>query len=160
MIRPLHLVAAVGSTLLTSGCATIAGGGATTQGVSVQTIDSQGAAVNDARCEMSNDEGRWFVTSPGSVTIHRSNKDLLVTCRKPGQEDSTATVVSRTKGSLWGNLLVGGGVGAIIDHNNGSAYEYPPFFWMVMGVLGVTIDQDSRQTKPVDAPDTAAAAAP
>ena len=42
-------------------------------------------------------------------------------------------MVSGTKGSMFGNILFGGGIGAIIDHNNGSAYEYPTFFQVQMG---------------------------
>jgi hypothetical protein len=26
---------------------------------------------------------------------------------------------------MWGNIIIGGGIGAIVDHNNGSAYDYP-----------------------------------
>jgi len=34
---------------------------------------------------------------------------------------------------MFGNILLGGGVGAIIDHNNGSAYEYPTVIEIIMG---------------------------
>ena len=34
---------------------------------------------------------------------------------------------------MFGNIIFGGGIGAIIDHNNGSAYEYPAFFQVQMG---------------------------
>ena len=41
--------------------------------------------------------------------------------------------MSDTKGSMFGNILLGGGIGAIVDHNTGSAYEYPNFLQVVMG---------------------------
>jgi hypothetical protein len=65
--------------------------------------------------------------------ISRSNDDLTVTCRKDGFENGRAGVVSNTKGSMFGNIILGGGIGAIVDHNNGSAYEYPSFVQVVMG---------------------------
>jgi hypothetical protein len=36
---------------------------------------------------------------------------------------------------MFGNIILGGGIGAIIDHNNGSAYEYPAFIQVIMGVF-------------------------
>lgn len=147
MNRYLCPGAALLGALLCSACATVASGGATTQGVTIQTVDGVGSEVPEARCELSNDEGRWFVTTPGTATVHRSNKDLQVLCKKEGVDTSSAQVVSRTKGSIWGNILLGGGVGAIIDHNNGSAYEYPAFFKMVMGEHNVKIDDASLKAK-------------
>jgi len=114
-----------------SGCASVTG--SPNQSVSVETREQAGAAVAGASCELSNDEGKWFVTTPGSVSIHRSNKDLQVLCKKEGMASGRAAVVSDTKGSMFGNILLGGGVGAIIDHNNGSAYEYPTVIEIIMG---------------------------
>ena len=34
---------------------------------------------------------------------------------------------------MFGNIILGGGIGAIIDHNSGAAYEYPAFFQVLMG---------------------------
>jgi hypothetical protein len=65
--------------------------------------------------------------------VHRSNKDLMVKCSKEGYQDARANVVSKTKSNMWGNVVFGGSVGAIIDHNNGSAYQYPPVLKLIMG---------------------------
>ena len=114
-----------------SGCASITG--TTNQSVSVQTVDPAGKEVAGSACELSNNKGKWFITSPGSSTITRSNDDLMVLCKKESYEPGRASVVSATKGSMFGNILLGGGIGAIIDHNNGAAYEYPTFFQVQMG---------------------------
>ena len=114
----------------TVGCSSITG--TTNQSVSVQTIDAVGKEIAGSACEFNNNKGKWFVTSPGSTTITRSNDNLLVMCRKD-PDIGRASVVSATKGSMFGNILFGGGIGAIIDHNNGSAYEYPTFFQVQMG---------------------------
>jgi hypothetical protein len=114
-----------------TGCASITG--TTNQSVSVQTRSQTGSEVTGANCEMSNNKGKWYVTTPGSVSIQRSNDDLQTVCRKDNLEPGHASVVSATKGSMFGNIIFGGGIGAIIDHNNGSAYEYPNFIQVVMG---------------------------
>ncbi|TXI44169.1 hypothetical protein [Methylophilus sp.] len=116
-----------------SGCASITG--STTQNISIQTREASGKEVSEAKCELINKKGTYFVTTPGTITISRSNDDLQLTCRKDGFENGRAGVVSDTKGSMFGNIVLGGGIGAIIDHNNGSAYEYPSFVQVVMGAF-------------------------
>ena len=118
---------------LTSGCASITG--TTNQSVSVQTMEQEGKELPGAACELTNNKGKWFVTSPGSVTVTRSNDDMNVLCNKEGSEPGRASVVSWIKGSMFGNILFGGGVGAIVDHNTGAAYEYPTLIQVVMGTL-------------------------
>ena len=93
---------------------------------------------------MVNDEGTWFIVTPVSAFVHRSNNDLQVVCKKEGIDVGTANVVSRTKGNMFGNLLIGGGIGAIIDHNNGSAYEYPSLIKIFMGKMNQKIDDKSE----------------
>jgi hypothetical protein len=121
------------ATLIGSGCASITG--TTNQSVSVQTREQGGQEVPGAACELTNNKGKWFVTTPGSVTIRRSNDDMQVLCNKSGLEPGRAGVVSETKGSMFGNIIFGGGIGAIVDHNNGAAYEYPTFIQVLMGTF-------------------------
>jgi len=132
-----------------SGCASITG--SPNQSVSVQTREQTGVEVVGASCELTNDVGKWFVTTPGSVGIHRSNKDLQVSCKKSGFEPGRAAVVSDTKGSMFGNIILGGGIGAIVDHNNGSAYEYPTVIDILMGSftkIETPKNQSNQQDKP------------
>lgn len=101
--------------------------------MSVQAREQGGREIAGAACELSNNKGKWFVTTPGSVMIHKSNEDMQVSCEKSGLSPGRAAVVSETKGSMFGNILLGGGIGALVDHNNGSAYEYPTFIQILMG---------------------------
>jgi hypothetical protein len=126
------------------GCSTISGSGST-QAISVQTYQTDGIELEGAKCDMTNDEGTWFAISPGSTTVHRSNKDLQVICRKPGVDIGSASVVSRTKGNMYANIILGGGIGAIVDHNNGTAYEYPGLIKVFMGRANQKIDETSPQ---------------
>lgn len=138
------IIAALMSLLLCAGCSTMTGGSG--QNVSVQTYDTNGTEVSGAVCDMSNNKGKWFVTTPGSTGITRSNDNLAVVCKKENYEPGTASVVSATKGSMFGNIILGGGIGAIVDHNNGSAYEYPIFFKVMMGTSTV-IDETKKKSQ-------------
>jgi hypothetical protein len=124
--------------VVSAGCSSITG--STMQNFSLQALDKDAREVKGAACEMSNSKGKWFVSSPGSTTISRSNDNLNVVCQKDGMEPGRAAVVSATKGSMFGNIIFGGGIGAIIDHSNGSAYEYPNFVQVMMGLFK-TIEQ-------------------
>ena len=152
------LLAAVILIALTSGCASITG--TTIQSVSVQTQSQDGKEVSGSACELSNNKGKWFITSPGSVTITRSNDDMQVLCKKEGLEPGRAAVVSDTKGSMFGNIIFGGGIGAIIDHNNGSAYEYPTLIQVMMGTFTkIEMPKTDKNKTPNNEPNAQPAAA-
>jgi len=116
---------------LLGGCASISG--TQKQPVSVETRDPNGAEVRRAECRLNNDKGQWYVSTPGSVMVARSSGDLLVMCEKENHETGYATVVSSVKGTMFGNIIFGGVVGAAVDHAQGSGYEYPGFIPVVMG---------------------------
>ncbi|WLI88222.1 hypothetical protein Q4S45_15970 [Massilia sp. R2A-15] len=113
-----------------TGCASIVDG--TNQVVSVNTRMA-GQIVDGAKCELSNDKGKFYVTTPGTVTIHRAYADLAVTCEKPSLPSGSATVKSSTKGMAMGNILVGGIIGAAVDASSGAAYDYPTMITVRMG---------------------------
>ncbi|HHZ87685.1 MAG TPA: hypothetical protein EYO59_13095 [Chromatiaceae bacterium] len=114
-----------------SGCATVTGSSG--QSVAVHTIEKNGNAINDANCTLTNDKGAWHVKTPGSTSVHKSNNEINVSCRKAGHQPGTALVDSATGGAVFGNILIGGGVGWFIDHTSGSAYNYPSIIEIIMG---------------------------
>ena len=63
------------------GCATLTGN--SDQMVLVQTIQDN-RELTGAGCILSNDVGKWFVTTPGRITIRKSQEPLKVDCRKHG----------------------------------------------------------------------------
>lgn len=114
------------SVLAVSGCATITTG--QNQSLSVET-----PGCNAASCKLTNDKGTWFVSStPGSVTINRAYGDLTVICEKGEFKAAPVTVKSSTKGMAFGNILVGGLIGAAVDAGTGSAYDYPSLISVAM----------------------------
>lgn len=119
------VVCAVVSSL--SGCASIVDG--VHQSVSVQTLPATGAT-----CSLQNNKGTWYVNrTPGSVVIHKSYKDLQVSCQKRGYRTSTLKVQSHTKAMAFGNAIIGGVIGAGVDIGDGAAYSYPNLITVPMG---------------------------
>ena len=105
-----------------TGCASITG--SKTQSVSIQTsADSQ--ALDGANCTLSNDEGRWLVTSPGTVGVHKSTADLSIACIVRNGFGGNAVAVSKANLGVWGNILFGGIPGYVIDRYTGAGFNYP-----------------------------------
>lgn len=99
------------------GCASIVNG--TSQELNVITTP-----VSGANCQISNSRGVWSVKSPGSAMVHRAYGPASVSCRKDSYFGHK-TVQSHTKPMAFGNVIVGGIPGAVIDSANGAAYDYP-----------------------------------
>lgn len=114
-----------------AGCATITGG--SNQSMYVQIQNTPGVPATAADCELSNDKGRWLVHAPNDTTIVRSNKPMLVKCTGAGVQPGTVSVESATRAAMFGNILLGGAIGAVIDHNSGAGYEYPGIVTVVFG---------------------------
>lgn len=131
---------------LISGCASVTG--SSTQNVTVQTLESTGKNLPGAVCELSNSKGKWFVTTPSSAMIHRSNDDMLIVCKKEGYEPGMSSSASTTKGEMFGNILAGGVIGAIIDHNSGAGYEYPDLIQVLMRAFSRTDQSASTKQAP------------
>lgn len=118
--------------LVVTGCASVTG--SKLQPVSVQTI-LDNKEVAGATCTLTNDAGKWFVTTPGSVTVQKSTGDLAVDCKKDaaaGQEN----VVSKANNAAWGNILLGGPIGYVVDRNTGAGFDYPATVVVVMRRIG------------------------
>jgi len=113
-----------------TGCASIVNG--TGQNLTIEAR-KDGALVSGASCKLINDKGTYYVTAPGTVTVHKSYDDLQITCEKTDAAPGTASVKSTTEGMAFGNILVGGIIGAAIDTSSGAAYDYPSLITILMG---------------------------
>jgi uncharacterized protein YceK len=133
--------------LLMSGCATITKDA--NQSVQIETYSKDNQAIAGVKCVAQNDRGQWSTAAPGTVSVHRSGENLLVNCEKEGEQPGKGTVVSRANGGMWGNLVFGGGIGAIIDHNKGTAYSYPSWIRIIMGDNLVFDRKDEKENQPL-----------
>jgi hypothetical protein len=111
----LAAVAALGVAL--SGCATIIEG--TTQPVSVNTTPVGGAA-----CTLTNSQGTWYLTSPGSTTVHKTKTDLDITCAKSGYQSGHVVAASHFGATTAANVIAGGLIGVGVDAASGANYHY------------------------------------
>ncbi len=64
-------------------------------------------------------------STPGSVSLSKSRNDLVVQCSKPGYRPETKVVQSSFTGTTFGNLLLGGVVGVVVDAASGANSQYP-----------------------------------
>jgi len=128
------------SSLLFVGCASITG--SKNQPLSVTTTyDSK--PITGASCELNNDKGKWFVTTPGSVIILKSYEDLTVMCKKEDTKHSGVnTFKSANEGSVWGNVLAGGLIGYAVDASSGAGFSYEP----VLNVEMIKAESDTNNT--------------
>lgn len=133
--------------LLLSGCATITKDA--NQSVQIETYSKDNQPVAGVKCVAQNDRGQWSTSVPGAVSVHRSNENLLVNCAKEGEQPGKGTVISRVNGGMFGNIVFGGGIGAIIDHNKGTAYTYPSWIRIIMGDNLVFDRKNETENQPV-----------
>jgi hypothetical protein len=129
------------------GCASVVND--SVQPIKLETKTSAGDAVSGAECKMTNDYGTTVAKSGDTVQIHRSGKDLDIVCTHPNNPDAVARAVSRANAGMWGNVILGGGIGAIIDHNKGTAYTYPTWVQLVFGKTLVFDRSNEKDNEPV-----------
>ena len=112
-----------------SGCATLTEN--TEQSVLVQTVLDH-RQIAGVGCVLSNDVGKWFVTTPARISLRKSASPLRIDCKQEGMGWAYEKVDSKANGSLWGNLVLTAGVGYFVDKNTGAGYEYPATLTVLM----------------------------
>ncbi|MBP6898855.1 MAG: hypothetical protein KBC73_02140 [Burkholderiaceae bacterium] len=151
----IRLSAAVAVSLALGGCASIVND--TTQPMKLETQTADGQFVSGAECRLSNDYGTVSGKSGDTVQIRRSSKDLDISCKHPSNPEAQARAISRANAGLAGNIIFGGGIGAIIDHNKGTAYTYPTWVQLVFGKTLVFDRSAEKEGQPVLGAEPAAA---
>jgi hypothetical protein len=155
-MRLAALVVIAASSVLT-GCASIVNG--TNQVVSVEAR-YKAEQVSGASCKLENGKGVYYVTTPGTVTVHRAYDDMKVRCEKENSEPGLATVKSVTKPMAFGNIIFGGVIGAAIDTGSGAAYDYPPLISVIMGETTNIEAEPAKPARPAKPEPQASAANP
>ncbi len=120
------------------GCATLSE--PDQQVVLVQTIQDN-REVAGIGCVLTNDAGRWFVTSPGRVAVRKSAGKLWVDCKRSGHGVGQDVVDSRASaGALIGNVVLTAGLGYLVDKRTGAGFEYPDTLTVLMRQPDAYID--------------------
>src|ERR1051326_3425476 len=141
----LAAIAALGVAL--SGCATVIKG--TTQPVALSSPPVEGEY-----CTLYNSEGTWSAMTPSVELVTRTKNDLKIVCKKDGYQDATKVVESHFNGATAGNIILGGGVGIVVDAATGADNSYPEAVEVPMTPVGVT---PAASAAPAASPVTAAA---
>ena len=135
------------------GCASIVN--ETTHPMRIETATAAGVLVDGADCKLVNDYGSSSARSGETTQVRRSSKDLDITCKHAENPDAVARAISRANAGLAGNIIFGGGIGAIIDHNQGTAYTYPTWIRMVFGktlVFDRSAEKEGQAVQGVEPP--------
>lgn len=103
---------------LLPGCATLIDG-------TEQTVTLRTAPVG-ASCILQSGPaivGR-IPSTPGTLLLHREKQDLGVVCQKPGWDTVVTTIPSQFTGVTFGNVIVGGLIGIVVDEATRANYRY------------------------------------
>ena len=148
----------VPAVVLFGGCASVVND--VTHPMKVETKTENGEMVAGAECTLSNERVSQVIKSGEVANVRRSNTDLKIECKHPAKPDAVATATSRVNGGMFGNIILGGGIGAIIDHNRGTAYTYPTWVQLIFGRALVFDRRDEKEGQPTPPAATPVAATP
>lgn len=129
------------------GCATIVND--STQPMRLETKTPSGEFVAGAECMLTNDYGTVSVKSGETAQVRRSGKDMDIACVHPEKSEASARAISRANAGMVGNIVFGGAIGAVIDHNKGTAYTYPTWVQLVFGKTLVFDRSSEKDGQPV-----------
>lgn len=134
--------------VLSTGCASVMND--TTHPMRIETKTQEGELVSGAECTLTNDKSVQTIKSGDVANVRRASQDLEIACKHPTRTDATAKATSRANAGMFGNIIIGGAVGAIVDHNRGTAYTYPTWIQLIFGRTLVFDRADEQQGKPVE----------
>jgi hypothetical protein len=99
-----------------AGCATLITG-------STQTIR---LSSNETDVKVIVQPGNLTATAPSELTLKRNESGYRLRFEKGGFESVDVRLDSGTNGWVFGNILIGGLIGLVIDYGNGAAYTLSP----------------------------------
>ncbi|WP_435418674.1 hypothetical protein WAB17_03650 [Parerythrobacter aurantius] len=140
--QALAALAAVAA-FATSGCATVLNGTSTDYSTESRPEGADVKFTNGASC-----------TTPCELEFKRKD-DLRADITKEGFKPTYVLIQSKLGGSAFGNILLGGGVGAIVDGSNGASNRlYPRPLIVQLAPVGseggaVLLDKDGNVVQTV-----------
>lgn len=79
-------------------------------------------------CSLRNKRESYKVQIPSSALVRRSDDPLVYECTTEDGREAYGSILSDIGQTMAGNIILGGGIGAIIDANNDMHREYPSSF--------------------------------
>ncbi len=87
-------------------------------------VDAPGCP-DGTECTLKHKKGEYRVEVPGRTTVQKSDDPLSIDCRSPDGRKYVHSADSKMGGMIWGNIIFGGGIGAIVDAHTDSHRIYP-----------------------------------
>ncbi len=116
-MKSMWAAAAVGSLLALPACSSIVDGHS-------QTLTFHSNPTG-AECTLNrNGAPIAIVTTPGQFRVDKTKYDIHVVCKKEGYEDTPYFIKSDVAGATFGNIILGGGIGWIVDSATGADNKY------------------------------------
>ena len=78
-----------------------------------------------ASCELTGEDFRLVIKSPGTVVLPSSAAPVTVACQTEGYKTTTDELDTSVDGWIFGNIILGGVIGAVIDGVRGAGMKYP-----------------------------------
>lgn len=107
--------------ILFGGCSSIITG--TKQLVQINTTCDEQPIISS--CKLTNENGIWHGGSYSKIQIQKGFGNLTIQCKSPVFNSETLIIKSESTTPIYANAILGGGIGAIYDINNGSGFIYP-----------------------------------
>ncbi len=100
------------------GCATVTKG--TSQSITINTKPI------GALCTLSREGENIAIVNPtpGNVTVEKDKDNISVLCEKDGYQETPDILSSKVQGMTFGNILLGGVIGAAVDAGSGAMHQY------------------------------------
>ena len=143
-MKKVFALTAIAIGMVTTGCATVMNGTNVDYTTDTNPSGAQVEFLGGLSCE-----------SPCSLELRRKS-DTRVDISKEGYEPVYVLIQSRLGGSTFGNIILGGGIGAVVDGGNGASNFLAPRPLIVKlaplgsGEPALLIDKDGEVISTVD----------
>ena len=128
--RMVRVIVALGAVIAVTGCSSIVN-----EKTASISVDSPGCPAG-TECTLKHKKGEYRVRTPGHVTVQKSDDPLQIDCRSPDGRAYVNAAESKMGSMIWGNIIFGGGVGAIVDAHTDAHRIYPHTIKVPMCIPG------------------------
>ena len=80
----------------------------------------------NARCELHGQDFKRVINTPNSISLPAEAAPITIACKAPGYATTTEPLDTKIDGWIFGNILLGGGIGILVDLARGAGQKYPP----------------------------------
>lgn len=80
----------------------------------------------NARCELHGQDFKRVINTPNSINLPAEAAPITIACKAEGFATTTENLDTSADGWIFGNILLGGIVGIVIDAARGAGQKFPP----------------------------------